>query len=208
MTSTSIDLSALSVNQPVSDPQMCLAFDGFDSLLNVTYTRVSLMPPISLLPLFMMCGDLDRLNYCGDHCSTPNKDMVGRIPFVDVWTMIGCWIMVGKINPYLGGEASRSACSHGANKFAPGHWIHENYGNYIHTGGSRGSPGCSSMIGGMVRSIDGSSSEGGDDLNQEDQSAGTDDDLSDGGTANGGIKTWNVDAKRVVCNLSTTNAFP
>lgn len=28
------------------------------------------------------------------------------------------------------------------------------------------------------------------------------------GTADGGIKAWNVDAKRVVCDLSTTEAFP
>ncbi|XP_071735499.1 uncharacterized protein [Rutidosis leptorrhynchoides] len=28
------------------------------------------------------------------------------------------------------------------------------------------------------------------------------------GTADGGIKAWNVDAKRVVCDLSTTDAFP
>ncbi|XP_076912726.1 uncharacterized protein LOC143571102 [Bidens hawaiensis] len=28
------------------------------------------------------------------------------------------------------------------------------------------------------------------------------------GTADGGIKAWNVDAKRVVCDLSTTSAFP
>ncbi|XP_076905541.1 uncharacterized protein LOC143561308 [Bidens hawaiensis] len=28
------------------------------------------------------------------------------------------------------------------------------------------------------------------------------------GTADGGIKAWNVDAKRVVCDLSTTTAFP
>ncbi|KAI3723179.1 hypothetical protein L2E82_34596 [Cichorium intybus] len=28
------------------------------------------------------------------------------------------------------------------------------------------------------------------------------------GTADGGIKAWNVDAKRVVCDLNTTNAFP
>jgi len=28
------------------------------------------------------------------------------------------------------------------------------------------------------------------------------------GTADGGIKAWNVDAKRVVCDLNTTEAFP
>ncbi|KAI3508499.1 hypothetical protein L1887_23507 [Cichorium endivia] len=28
------------------------------------------------------------------------------------------------------------------------------------------------------------------------------------GTADGGIKAWNVDAKRVVCDLNTTDAFP
>ncbi|KAG5571711.1 hypothetical protein H5410_061477 [Solanum commersonii] len=28
------------------------------------------------------------------------------------------------------------------------------------------------------------------------------------GTADGGIKAWNVDAKRVVCDLSCTEAFP
>nr|GMC64797.1 WD repeat-containing protein 91 homolog isoform X1 [Ipomoea batatas] len=28
------------------------------------------------------------------------------------------------------------------------------------------------------------------------------------GTADGGIKAWNVDAKRVVCDLNSTKAFP
>ncbi|PQQ14505.1 hypothetical protein Pyn_33771 [Prunus yedoensis var. nudiflora] len=28
------------------------------------------------------------------------------------------------------------------------------------------------------------------------------------GTADGGIKAWNVDAKRVVCDLNTSEAFP
>lgn len=28
------------------------------------------------------------------------------------------------------------------------------------------------------------------------------------GTSDGGIKVWNVDAKRVVCDLSCTEAFP
>ncbi|GJY41590.1 hypothetical protein Tco_0428860, partial [Tanacetum coccineum] len=85
-----------------------------------------------------------RFNYRAVHCSSSNKDMVGRISFVDGWlamfhytmfsdplsllwvfkallslrvyysgTMIGCWIMVGKIDPYLGGAPPRGACSHG-----------------------------------------------------------------------------------------------
>ena len=28
------------------------------------------------------------------------------------------------------------------------------------------------------------------------------------GTADAGIKAWNVDAKRVVCDLNTTDMFP
>nr|GEZ13224.1 reverse transcriptase domain-containing protein [Tanacetum cinerariifolium] len=29
------------------------------------------------------------------------------------WTTIGCWIAMGNVDPYLGGEAHRRACSHG-----------------------------------------------------------------------------------------------